>query len=780
MALASGDFHTVPTAYAAPRGVRAALEAERANWFCWTPVFFGAGIAAYFSLPWEPPLNVALGLVVLALAAKAATWRGSFAASLAASILLAGACGFAAIKLRVEQTRAPVVEKNLYRAEVKGFVEIVEPRPRRGQRLTILVSSLGNLAPEKRPAYVRIRTLATLDGLKAGDAVRIKATLAPPAKPAIPGGFDFARTAWFQQLGGIGYAVGKPEIDTNAGEPPAHLKVAAAAERFRQTIGARIAAVLPGENGAIAAALITGERGSISNETNDAYRDSGLFHILSISGLHMTTMAGAAFLLVRLLLAASPAIALQYPIKKWAAVAGSLATLAYLLISGSSYATLRSAIMIAIMFFAVLLDRRALALRNIALAALLILAFYPESLLDVGFQMSFAAVTALVATYEYLRTHPRSGAPRFGLVGQGMRLFGGIVLSTLIAGLAVAPFAAYHFYKSQQFAVLANLIGIPLCNIVVMPAALLTLLLMPFGLERLPLLLMGLGIDGITWCARWVASLPGAVGNIAAMPDTAFLLFIAGGLWLTLMQTRWRLWGLGLVAAGVALAPTLPKPDLLVAPEGPLVAVRGPDGRLSALPAKRSKFELEKWLQHDGDARTAAEAGKAGGFRCDAIGCTASVKGVDVSVARHPAALPDDCHRARLLVLDIPQPSNCTGPARVFDFFTLRDGGTHAVYIAGPESFRIETVSDLRGERPWSPASRHPQRRPRVVTPKHVPETGNPKPNPGKTTPPSPPTSAAAPADTKALPPRPEIEDEDEEFLDRQSAEAGPDDSDAQ
>lgn len=761
MALASGDFQTAPAAYAAPRGLQAALEAERAQWFYWIPVFFGLGIAAYFSLGQEPALNVALAILLSAFVVKAATLRASFSASLAASVLLATACGFAAIKLRVEQTRAPVLEKNLYRAEVKGFVEIIEPRPKRGQRLTILVTSLGTLEPAKRPTHVRIRTLSTLEGLKAGDAVRLKATLGPPAMPAIPGGFDFARTAWFQQLGGVGYSVGRAEIDTAAGPPPARLKFAAAAERLRQRIGARIAAVLPGETGAIAAALITGERGSITNETNDAYRDSGLFHILSISGLHMTTMAGAAFLLVRLLLAASPAIALHYPIKKWAAVAGTVATLAYLYISGSSYATLRSAIMIAIMFFAILLDRRALALRNVALAALVILAIYPESLLDVGFQMSFAAVTALVAMYEYLRTRPRNGTPRFGLLVQGARLFGGIVLTTVIAGLAVAPFAAYHFYKSQQFAVLANLIGIPLCNILVMPAALLTLLLMPLGLEWLPLQVMGIGIDGMTWCARWVVSLPGAVGSIPAMPDIAFASFIAGGLWLALMRARWRLFGLGLIAAGIALAPTLPRPDLLVAPEGPLIAIRGSDGLLSALPSKRSKFELEKWLQHDGDRRSAADAGKAAGFRCDAVGCTAKVKGVDVSVARNPAALSDDCRQARLLVLDIPKPRNCDGPDRVLDLFTLRDGGTHAVYIDGAHNFRIETVSEMRGERPWSPAPIHPQR-PRI-------RVKRPNPPDAAATAPTPAPSAATGFADSNLPPRPEIEDEDEDFGARQS-----------
>ena len=316
-------------------------------------------------------------------------------------------------------------------------------------------------------------------------------------------------------------------------------------ERLRHGIGPRITAVLPGQTGAIANALITGARGGISEATNSAFRDSGLMHILAISGLHMAIMAGSVFYLVRLLLAAMPALALLYPIKKWAAVAAMLGALAYLLISGSSFATVRSAIMISIMFIAVLLDRPALALRNVVLAALLILIAFPESLFDVGFQMSFAAVLALICVYEEARkSRVWSLLPE--RPSAWLLLFvGGIIATTLIASTAVAPFAAYHFHKSQQYAVLANLIAIPICNFIVMPAALASLLAMPLGLEAAPLRVMGWGIDGMLWTAERVASLPGAVLHIPAMPTPAFLAIIGGGLWLALWQTRWRVLGAG-------------------------------------------------------------------------------------------------------------------------------------------------------------------------------------------------------------------------------------------
>ena len=223
---------------------------------------------------------------------------------------------------------------------------------------------------------------------------------------------------------------------------------------------------------------------------------------------------------------------------------------------------------------------------------------------------------------------------------------GGIVLSTLIASAAVAPFAAYYFHKNQQYAVLANLIAIPICDLLVMPAALAALILMPLGLEAPALWVIGWGVDAMLWTEERVAALPGAVLRIPAMTTAAFLLMIAGGLWLALWQTRWRLAGAALVAAGLALAPTLRLPDLLIGRDGALVAVRTQDGRLEAVGSGGASFELARWLEHDGDDRTAKEAGKGAGFLCDAIGCRTRVKGLTVAVAQRPAAFAEDCHRA--------------------------------------------------------------------------------------------------------------------------------------
>lgn len=690
-------------------GLRAALlrrlEAEQDRCFYWLPVMIGLGIGVYFALPIEPSLLTALAPLLSVVAWRMATGAGG-PRGLISALMLAGltaaTLGFALAKLRTEYTRAPVLTKQMGAAEVRGWIELVEPRAQRGQRLTVRIASIGNLDPDRRPQRVRITTTRAVPELQPGLAIRVRASLMPPSSPAMPGDYDFGRQAWFKGLGAVGYTFSVPRIDGEAGVAPWDLRLWSHVERVRQIIGDRIAAVLPGETGAIATALLTGERGGISSATSDAFRDSGLVHLLSISGFHMAIMAGSVFLAVRFLLALIPAIALRYPIKKWAAGIAMLAALGYLLISGGAFATVRSAIMVAIMFLAVMLDRPALALRNVILAATIILVIFPESLLDVGFQMSFAAVLALVSLYEALRERPTWIALSERSYIRLAMFFGGIVLTTLIASAAVAPFGAYHFHTSQQYAVLANLIALPICNIVVMPAALAALVAMPLGLESWPLIVMGWGIDVTVWVAYRVAELPGAVVNVPAIPSYAFLLMVAGGLWLMLWRTRWRLGGLVLAVIGVALAPTLRTPDMLIGRDGAIVAVRDSGGALSALGDKRAGFELERWVEHDGWKSDLAQTVKGEAFRCDGVGCTASYAGLGISVARHPAAFAEDCRRAEILVSPLVSPRSCTQPKAVIDFFAARRHGAHAIYIGRDGAIEIETVAAARGVRPWS------------------------------------------------------------------------------
>lgn len=710
----------------ARRGLRAklaeTLESERPRWFPWLAVLLGGGIGAYFALPVEPTLPLALAPLAAAFALRATMARGTLAAAFAGA-LIALTLGFGLAKVRTEWVRAPVLQHHVT-GRLAGFVELVEPKPTRGGRITIRVASMERLEPSRWPKRARIRVLSDVSLLQPGDPVRLTASLSPPPAPALPGSYDFARSAWFMGLGAVGFSARAPEVDTSIGAPPRGLLLSASIARLRLAIGRRITAALPGESGAIANALITGERGAITEATNTAFRNSGLFHALSISGLHMAVMAGAIFWTLRLVLAAVPALALRFAIKKWAAAGAALGALVYLLISGASPPAERSYIMISIMFLAIMLDRSALALRNIALSAILILVAFPESLFDLGFQMSYAAVAALVAAHEELQRRWPAGQGghaqvawlrQAGWPGRVLLLVGGISLSTVIASLAVAPFGAYYFHTSQQYAILGNVLGLPICDLFIMPMALASLLALPLGLEAGPLWLMGLGIDAMVWCARLVAALPGAVASVPAMPPLAFDLMVAGGIWLALWVTPWRRLGLVAIVAGAALAPFGPRPDIIVGSDGRLAAVRGADGRLSALPVKGNSFELARWLESDGDARPAKEAAAGAGFRCDGSGCTARVKGLTLAISQSRDALADDCRQADIVVAAMFPAPACPHPRLFLDAWMLRDGGVHTITIRG-DGIRVTNVAELRGERPWSmPARARRARRDQVA-----------------------------------------------------------------
>lgn len=704
---------------AAASGPRDFLDAERARWFFWLPVAFGAGIAAYFALHFEPSVLACGALVLMALGVRLSAVRG-FWGPLAASTLLAIALGLAVAKARTEWVRAPVLDRQLRGVEVRGVVELVEPRAGRGLRITLAVTQIQGLEAGATPRRVRIKAMGATEGIRPGHSIRIRATLSPPPPPALPGGYDFGRTAWYLGLGATGYALGKAEV-VGEGRAGVLAWTSNRLQLLRQEIGARIVRAVPGENGAIATSLITGERGGISEATTDAFRDSGLIHILSISGLHMVIMAGAVFAGLRLLFSLWPAVALYYPIKKWAALAALLSAWAYLLISGSSIATVRAFLMIAIMFLAVLVDRPALTMRNVALSALVILVLLPESLLDAGFQMSFAAVVSLVSAYEAIRSRERDAGEGEGLLQGAAAFLGGIVLSTLIASIAVAPFGAYHFHRSQQYALIANVIAVPICNLIVMPAGLATLILMPLGLEALPLWVMDWGIGAMVKTAAWVASLPGAVVQIPAMSTSAFGLMICGGLWLTLWRARWRFLGLAFIGSGLVLARETEHPDILVGFGGDLVAVRQVDGQFNVLALRLHDFELSRWLEHDGDGRPAALVRKTARFRCDGEGCVtrdiAGAPGATLAVARGSAALRDDCGRATILIARGPRPEACRSPRLVIDGPALQSKGVHAISVSearaedgSATTFTIATVEETRGRRPWS---EHAQRQAR-------------------------------------------------------------------
>ena len=640
-----------------------ALESESDRWFLWLPVLFAGGILTYFVLGSEPDTRLAVALA-LAAVGLSLTLRGVPLGLALGFGFLAFALGFGNAKLRTEMARAPVLTQELRYAPVSGWVEAHELRDKGRARILLRVIALDDLPAGKRPYRARV-TLPIKDSIdiKTGDAVRLRATLQPPPEPVEPGAFDFARRAWFARLGGTGYTTSKLEPLLDAPPTPWDLAAWSHVDALRAKINGRIRAVLPDETGEIATALITGARGGISEEVNQSMRDSGLFHILSISGLHMAIMAGTVFWLVRALLALVPSLALRFPIKKWAAAAALIAAAFYLLLSGAAVPTVRSWIMMSIVLVAVMLDRPAITMRNVALAAFAILIVAPESLFDPSFEMSFAAVVGLVALYEWMSGRERDGlgdvSPVWRSLRKGWLLLLGAGLTTLVASTAIAPFAVYHFHRMTHYGLVANLIAAPLVSLLIMPMSLLSLLAMPFGLEAWPLKAMGAGIELMVATGMWVASWPGAVSVLPQISGTALILMVLGGLWLCLWRTQARAFGLVIIALGLALAPPGTRPDVLIERQGETVALRGETGNLVIPPATASSYSVDNWLLADGDDRGAESAADETVFRCDLLGCIGTVKGKTVALIRHPGALEEDCRRAHIVIAPFTVGKKC-------------------------------------------------------------------------------------------------------------------------
>ncbi|MBA2587782.1 MAG: ComEC/Rec2 family competence protein [Alphaproteobacteria bacterium] len=658
------------------------LLAERDRWPLWLAVALGAGAAGYFALPVEPPVVLGWGVLVLGLGAAVVTVRWHLRLGLVAALLL----GFGLAKLREAAVATPLLDHPMV-AHLTGRIASLEPREK-GVR--VVLDEIRSGALPQPPRRVRVALRAGSD-FRPGEWLSLTARLDTPPAPSEPGANDLGRSLFFQSIGAVGFAYGKARVIVPAREPGLGQRIGAAVENLRLLMTRRIQAALPGSSGGIASALITGTRGGISDEDEEALRDAGLAHVLAIAGLHMALVGGGIFWLLRAVLAAIPAVALNHPIKKWAAAGALAAGSFYLVASGAAPSSVRAFVMLACVMVAVLLDRPALSMRSLALAAAILLLLRPEAIAEPGFQMSFAAVVGLVAVAEWemrrQRTTPRGALYRYAH---------GIVMTSLVGSLATLPFALFHFERATHYAVLGNLIAMPVMGFWVMPAAALSVALMPLGLESAPLHLLGQGIGVMVAMGRWVSGLPGAVSMAPAMPLSALVAMSLGGLWLAIWRTRWRWWGLAPMAAGVALAWFAPLPDMLVAPDGATVALRAADGRLHFLRKPREKYAARDWLRRDGDARDINDAVGLPGLKCDGLGCVVDGKMV-IAASLRPEAFLEDCIRAQVVVSVAM--GHCKGPAVIIDGAAAANGqGWRITLSATPEAV---SVRSYRGMRPW-------------------------------------------------------------------------------
>ena len=613
--------------------------------------------------------------------------------------------GYFLAGFRVYLVDTQTLKEDLRPTNISGTVDNVHLYEDGKIRITLRDSKIRGTAPL---TLVNVRVNKFDEMPYKGDKVEIRAGLMPPPGPAMPGDYDYARQMWFQGLGAVGYSV-SPLIIVEKKR-----NIFSTFHQMRQRMAERIKAQIPGEAGTLAAALITGIRGGMPEKLAEAMRNAGIAHLLAISGLHMGLLCGVIFFFSRLLLSIFPSISLKYPIKKWAAIIAAIAGFGYLLISGASIPTVRAFIMVMIVFLGVLTDRKAISLRLVAIAATYILVTSPEALIGVSFQMSFAAVIALVIVFErFGNDFMNKFRGNSGLRQKITYFIVGSLFTSLIAEVAIAPFALYHFNKVVLFGLLANLIAMPVMGSWVMPWIVVTLVLMPFGFEKLALIPMSWGLEVIMAVAYWVSELPGAALEIPAIDSRALILLVFGALWFGIWRLKWRYFGIPVMIAGVIFAVSYQQPDILIDNAGKTIGIRGGDNSLSLSRTNGSRIVRERWQQRLGQDSvvrwqydTFAPENSAGReLSCDGLSCLYRPNRAEyllVSLVQNELALIEDCQSADIVISLVPVEINCDA-SLVLDRWDFYNKGGFALWlpIEQGEDIKLENVKESRGNYPW-------------------------------------------------------------------------------
>ncbi|MGE4064820.1 MAG: ComEC/Rec2 family competence protein [Rhodospirillaceae bacterium] len=668
------------------------LKAQDGRAILWVVVAFAAGIALFFSWKsdpevWIAPL-VALGAAVLA--------RVRWTRPLAIAVM-AMAAGHSAAQFRTALVATPLLTKEVGPVQIRGLVVETERRPG-ANRIVLAPETLPRVPEGAIPARLRINIPQGHGLPRAGDVIEVRAVVGPAMRPAVPDGFQFQRFLYFERIGGTGYSVGRWQTVSAAQELPWSAAFISTTEAWRRAIGGRVAEVLPNEEGAVATALINGEQSLIPEPLQNAYRAAGLAHLLSISGFHMTLLAGTVFFLVRRILALAPRIALRSDTKKIAAWTALAVTFGYLLISGMSVPAVRSFLMIAVVLAAVLLDRTALSLRTIAWAALALMLIYPDAVFGASFQMSFIAVLALIALYEgtWLKIPWRNEQGQFSLARAAGVYVLALVLTDIVAGGATNIFALYHFNVFPSYSLIANLVAGPLTGLWIMPMGLMGVTLMPIGLDGFALKAMGVGIAVLNNLARTIAGWPGAQVHVPPM-QTAFLVLAAAGLiFICLWKGRLRWVGAAPVLAALIQPWMTPAPDILIDDTARVVAVSDARGHLMFSPGRTGRFVRDVWTERYG---ASDEKWPGGDMKCDASGCVLARDEKRVLVAFGPAALAEDCGKADAIVSAVAAYDLCH-QGLIIDRIHLAIRGAHALWIE-QHGVRVRSALDGTGNRVW-------------------------------------------------------------------------------
>ncbi len=672
----------------------------------WLAVAFAGGIAAWFALgnrwQWLALLAACLGLGVASLAGFRRDGRFPYLRQALAGVTLLVAAGCLTVWSKSELVGARPIARPMV-AEITATVLDREPRPAE-QRVRLL---LATREPESGWA-IRVRlTLPIVPGQAmpagigdAGARIRLRARLMPPAPPMLPGAYDFARTAWFAGIAATGSVLG-PVTLIAPGEGGGWL------ERTQARLSEHVRSRLGGSAGAIATAFASGDRGAITEADDEAMRDAGLSHLLSISGLHVSAVVGAAYLIALRLLALWPWLALRVRLPLFAAGAGAGAGIFYTLLTGAEVPTVRSCIGAVLVLAALALGREPLSMRMIAVAAFFVLLFWPEAVVGPSFQMSFAAVIAIVALHGAAPARAFLAPREEGWMARALRNLVMLLVTGVVIELAIMPIGLFHFHRAGIYGALANVVAIPLTTVVTMPLIAIALVLDLVGAGAPAWWLTGQSIDLILAMAHWIAGQPGAVSKLPAMGRGSIALFVAGGLWLALWRGRLRLWGLGPVLIATTSLAFLRPPDILVSGDGRHVGITDGRGDLLVLREAKSDFardNLTELAGMDGVLRPLAEwPGATCGPDFCAVELTRAGRTWRLLIGRGRDRVPERelaaaCDRADIVLSDRWLPRSCHPALLIADRNVLERSGGLAIDL---DRRSVTTVAETQGEHGW-------------------------------------------------------------------------------
>jgi len=632
--------------------------------FVLLPFSIIAGLAFYTPLPDEPPLlHLLIGSGVVAAVLALAIGLQSFTGMRWSTQLVAAWVGFCLLPVHGALFGTQMLAFPAYGTYEVRVDEVISADAE-GRR--VVASAFVPVDDARSLNLRRARLLLPVHPpLEPGDVIQAKLRLAPVPGPVLPGAYDSQFHSYFAGIGAYGSAIGDVTVVATGDEGDLMRRVQA----LRNYIGGRIDLVLEGGSAAIGKAMMVGDQSGISDEIRQVMAASGLAHVYSISGLHLSIVAGGIFWLIRLLLAATPAV-LVWPIKHIAAVAGLLTAFGYLLLAGGpdNVPAFRSTLMLGLIFGAVLAGRRALTMRNVAIAALVIIVLDPASVFRASFQLSFAAVVALIGVYELPRTLPAGSG---GSVERALRFLAATGWTSFVAGLATLLFSAYHFQQTSPLGVLGNLLALPFVSLI-MWFGVLAVLAMPVGLDGPFPRLMGWNIDRMVDVAELVAGWSAGLTGNPLLAGWTLLAGLAALAWFAFVETRWRLLAPVLLVPVIMLFGFSPRPDVLIADTTQAVAIRDGDG-LALVSGRTGSFAVDVWSQHYQTEIAEAHSGA----RCDSLGCIVNAGDFRVAVVRNAAAFSEDCYGNDLVIARIYAPANCATDGLLIGPNELRRGGVH-------------------------------------------------------------------------------------------------------